>query len=65
MPIQSWGKRGNLAHFGLKIGYSGHDFWDMDFKFILPTIYINIKKSIGTKLTILSSNQPQNQKQRF
>ena len=43
MPIQSWGKSGVLAYFGLKIGYFGHVFWDIDFKFVLPTIHINIK----------------------
>ena len=43
MPIQSWGKSGVLAYFGLQIGYFGHIFWDMDFKFDLPIIYINIK----------------------
>ena len=32
MPIQSWGKSGVLAYFWLKIGYSGHIFWDMNFK---------------------------------
>ena len=43
MPIESWGKSGVLAYFWLKIGYVGHIFWDMDFKFDLPTIHINIK----------------------
>ena len=43
IPIQSWDKSGVLAYFGLKIGYFGHNFWDMDFKFVLPIIYINIK----------------------
>ena len=43
MPIESWGKSGVLAYFWLKIGYVGHIFWDMDFKFVLPTIVINIK----------------------
>ena len=46
MPIESWGKSGVLAYFWLKIGYFGHIFWDMDFKFVLPIIYINIKGKI-------------------
>ena len=46
MPIQSWGKSGALAYFGLKIGYSGYIFWDVDFKFVLPIICINIKRQI-------------------
>ena len=44
IPIQSWGKSGVLAYFGLKIGYFGHIYWDMDFKFVLPIIYINIEE---------------------
>ena len=43
MPIQSWGKSGVLAYFVMKIGFFGHVFWDMDFKSVLPVIYINIK----------------------
>ena len=43
MPIESWGKSGVLAYFWLKIDYSGHIFWYMDFKFVLPIIYINSK----------------------
>ena len=43
MPFQSWDKSGVLAYFGQKIGYFGHVFWDMDFKFVLPFIYIDIK----------------------
>ena len=43
MPIQIWGKSGVLAYFRLTIGYYGHIHWDMDFKFVLPLIYINIK----------------------
>ena len=35
-----------LAYFWLKISYSGHIFLDMDFKFVLPTIHINIKRQI-------------------
>ena len=46
MPIESWGKSGVLAYFWLKIAYSGHIFWDMDFKFVLPIIYIDIKGKI-------------------
>ena len=41
MSYQSWGKSGVLAYVGLKIGYFGHIYWDMDFKFVLPFIYIN------------------------
>ena len=44
MPNQSRGKSGVLAYFGLIIGSFGHIFWDMDFKFVLPIIYINIIK---------------------
>ena len=44
MPIENWGKSGVLACFLLKIGYFGHIFWDMDFKFVLLTIHINIKE---------------------
>ena len=40
MPIQCWGKSGILAYFVLTIGYFGHIFRDMDFKFVLPFIYI-------------------------
>ena len=43
MPIQSWGKSGVLAYSGLKIGYFGHFFRDMDFKFVLPVFHINTK----------------------
>ena len=43
MPIESRGKSGVLAYFGLKIGYFGYIFWDMDFKFVLPISYINSK----------------------
>ena len=32
-----------MAYFGLKIGYFGNIYWDMDFKFVLPFIYINNK----------------------
>ena len=35
---------GVLAYFGLEIGYFDHIFWDMDLKFVLPIIYINIKE---------------------
>ena len=42
MPIQSWGKSDVLAYFALKIGYLDHIFWHMDFKIVLPLIYINI-----------------------
>ena len=64
MLIQSWGKSGVLAYFWLKICYFGHIFWDMDFKFVKPIIYINIKghpnkKSIGLKLTIFWSSKNQ------
>ena len=44
MPFEKWGKSGVLAYFWLKIGYFGHIFWHMDFKFVLPTIVINIKE---------------------
>ena len=44
MPIQSWGKSGVLAYLGMKIVYFGHSFWDMDYKFVLPITYINIKE---------------------
>ena len=59
MPVQSWGKRGFLACFGQKIGPSDHIFRDIDFKFVFPVIYIDIKgksrwKPIGPKLKILS-----------
>ena len=39
MPIQSWGKSGVLAYFGLKIGYFGHIFLDMELSLdhCLPT----------------------------
>ena len=30
--------------FLAKIGYFGHIFGDLDFKFVLPTIVINIKE---------------------
>ena len=40
MPIQSWGKSGMLVYFVPKIG---HIFWDMDFKFVFPIIFIDIK----------------------
>ena len=43
IPIQSWGKRVVLAYFGLEIGYFDYILWDMDFKIVLPIIYINIK----------------------
>ena len=43
MLIKSRGKSGILAYFGLKIGYFGHVFWDMDFKFVIPIVYNNTK----------------------
>ena len=43
MLIQSWGKSGELANFGLQIGYFGNIYWDMDFKFVLPINYANVK----------------------
>ena len=43
MSIESWGKNGVLAYFGLRIGYVGHIYYDMDFKFVLPVIYSHIK----------------------
>ena len=43
MPIQSWGKSGVQAYFGLKIGYFDHIYWDMDFNFVLPIMYTNIE----------------------
>ena len=46
MPIQSLGKSGFLAYFGLKVGYFGHIYWDMDFKCVLSVIYINIEGQI-------------------
>ena len=52
--LQKWW----LAHFGPNISYFGQMFWDLDFKFVLPIIYINIdilepnEKSIGLKLAI-------------
>ena len=55
MPIESWGKSGVLAYFWLKIGYSDHIFWDMDFKlFVLPIIYIyiNVKTQLEVILTL-------------
>ena len=43
MPMmQSWGKSGVLAYFGPKISHFGHNVWDMDFKFVLPIISIDI-----------------------
>ena len=62
MPNQSWGKSGVLAYFGPKIG---HIFGDMDFKFVLPIIFINLlkgkpsSKSIGPKLTTLTAKKSQ------
>ena len=50
MPIQSWSKNGVLAYFGPKIGFFGHIIWEMDFKFVLPIISIDIKEQ--TKLEV-------------
>ena len=36
MLIQSYGKSGVLAYFGQIV-------WDMNFKFVLPIIYVDIK----------------------
>ena len=44
MPIKSCGKSGALAYFGLKIGYFGHIYWDMDSKIVLLIIYNDINK---------------------
>ena len=38
------GESGVLVYFELKIGYFGHIVRDMDFKLVLPIIYINIKE---------------------
>ena len=48
-PSKVGAKAGVLAYFGLRIGYFGHIYRDMDFKFVLTIIYINIK-STGPKL---------------
>ena len=50
MPNQSWCKSGVLAYFGPQISHSGHIFWDMNFKFVLPIISIYIKRQ--TKLEV-------------
>ena len=49
-PLKGVVPKWQLAYFGPKIGYFGHMFWDMDFKFVLPIIYINI--DIQTKLEV-------------
>ena len=48
MPVERWGKSGVLAYFWLKIGF----FCDMDFKFVLPIIYINIKGQTQLKVNL-------------
>ena len=52
MSIQSWGKSYILAvaYFGPKISHFGHKFGDMDFKFVLLIISIDIKEQ--TKLAV-------------
>ena len=42
MPIQKMGESGILAYFEPKVCHFGHIFWDMDFKFVLPIINIDI-----------------------
>ena len=50
------GQKPRSGLFWAENGYLWHIFWDTDFKFVLPIIYINIKgKSIGPRLTISSS----------
>ena len=49
-PLEGVAPKWQLAYFGPRIGYYGHIFWDMDFKFVLPIIYINI--DIQTKLEV-------------
>ena len=41
MPKQSLGKSGVLAYFGPKIGQI---IWEMDSKFVLSSIYIDMKE---------------------
>ena len=33
-----------LAYFRANVGYFGHIFWDIDFEFVLPSIFIKISR---------------------
>ena len=50
MTINSLSKSGVLDHFGQIIGYFGHIVQDMDFKFVLPIICINIAGQTNLKV---------------
>ena len=50
MPILRLGKIGILTYFAPKVGHVGHIFGDMDFKFVLPVINIDIEGQ--TKLVV-------------
>ena len=41
LPLKGMAPKWQLVHFGRKIGYFGHMFLDMDFKFVLPIIYVH------------------------
>ena len=54
MAIQRWGKSGVMTYFGPKIYHFGQIFRDsdMDFKYVLSIISIDIKGQTWLKLTI-------------
>ena len=41
-PLEGRAHKWQLAYIGSKVGYFGHFFKDINFKFVLPIIYINI-----------------------
>ena len=56
-PLEGRALKWDLAYFGPRVGYFGHIFWDISFKFVLPIIYIKIDgqtnlKSIGLNFAI-------------
>ena len=49
-PLEGHAPKWQLAYSRPKVGYVAQMFWDKDFKFVLPIIYINI--DIQTKLEV-------------
>ena len=49
-PIEGRAPKWQLAYFRPNVGYFGHNFRDIDFKFVLPIIYIKIGEQTKYKV---------------